>query len=356
MAAFQMIRKHIPTNIITGFLGSGKTTAILDLLTRKPAHEKWAVLVNEFGEIGIDGAILANRGAEIREVAGGCMCCAAGLPMQVALNALIAKAKPDRLLIEPTGLGHPRQIIDTLTGEHYRHVLELRAVIALIDARKLRQPRYREHPIYREQLTVADVWVANKTDLYDASDENYFREFAEQSDFCEPIIGATSHGKLDLNWLEVRHRSDHRSDIASGPRQQPAADMLQTLLSIELPPGEIAVRREHSNDGFHSCGWLFAESVQFEFQHLFAWASGMQVERLKAAVHTDRGNFLLNAQNGVLSINDAGGEVANILEIIDNATLDAARIERELLSMRRNSTEQQHSPEQQHLAEQQKPR
>ncbi|MBX4322025.1 hypothetical protein K4G81_22680, partial [Mycobacterium tuberculosis] len=87
------------------FLGSGKTTSILHLLAQKPADEKWAVLVNEFGEVGIDGALLADSGALLKEIPGGCMCCVNGLPMQVGLNTLLRQGKPDRLLIEPTGLG-----------------------------------------------------------------------------------------------------------------------------------------------------------------------------------------------------------------------------------------------------------
>lgn len=107
------------TNLITGFLGSGKTTSILHLLAQKPADEKWAVLVNEFGEVGIDGALLADSGALLKEIPGGCMCCVNGLPMQVGLNTLLRQGKPDRLLIEPTGLGHPKQILDILTAAVY---------------------------------------------------------------------------------------------------------------------------------------------------------------------------------------------------------------------------------------------
>lgn len=62
------------TNLITGFLGSGKTTSILHLLAHKDPNEKWAVLVNEFGEVGIDGALLADSGALLKEIPGGCMC------------------------------------------------------------------------------------------------------------------------------------------------------------------------------------------------------------------------------------------------------------------------------------------
>ena len=71
----------VPTNIVTGFLGTGKTTTILEILKNKPQHEKWAVLVNEFGDIGIDSSIFINSNVEkphIREVVGGCMCCVSG--------------------------------------------------------------------------------------------------------------------------------------------------------------------------------------------------------------------------------------------------------------------------------------
>ncbi len=118
------------TNLITGFLGSGKTTSILHLLAQKPADEKWAVLVNEFGEVGIDGALLADSGALLKEIPGGCMCCVNGLPMQVGLNTLLRQGKPDRLLIEPTGLGHPKQILDILTAAVYEPWIDLRATCA----------------------------------------------------------------------------------------------------------------------------------------------------------------------------------------------------------------------------------
>jgi len=101
----------IPANLVMGFLGAGKTTAILHLLDTKPAGETWAVLVNEFGAVGIDGTVIAGQGVFVKEVPGGCMCCAAGLPMQVAVNRLLREARPDRLLIEASGLGHPRRVL-----------------------------------------------------------------------------------------------------------------------------------------------------------------------------------------------------------------------------------------------------
>ena len=126
--------KRIPTNIITGFLGAGKTTSILSLLARKPENEKWAVLINEFGNVGVDGAILDQQGAIVKEVPGGCMCCVTGLPMSVGINALLAQ-KPDRLLLEPTGLGHPKEVINKLTSDIYQNYIDLKATITVVDPR-----------------------------------------------------------------------------------------------------------------------------------------------------------------------------------------------------------------------------
>ena len=152
------------TNLITGFLGSGKTTSILHLLANKDPAEKWAVLVNEFGEVGIDGALLADSGAMVKEIPGGCMCCVNGLPMQVGLNTLLRQGKPDRLLIEPTGLGHPKQILDLLTAPVYEPWLELRATLCLLDPRQLLDEKAINNDNFRDQLASADIIVANKSD------------------------------------------------------------------------------------------------------------------------------------------------------------------------------------------------
>ena len=100
----------IPTNLITGFLGVGKTTAVIDLLKRKELGSRWAVLVNEYGDVSIDGALIEGsepEGVTVREVGGGCVCCASAPYLPVALHLLLLEAKPERLIIETTGLGPP---------------------------------------------------------------------------------------------------------------------------------------------------------------------------------------------------------------------------------------------------------
>ena len=95
----------IPVHIISGFLGAGKTTLLKHLLQQKPEQEIWAVLMNEFGQIGVDQQLLPqDSGYAVKELLGGCLCCSSQLPMQIALSRLLSEVKPDRLFIEPTGL------------------------------------------------------------------------------------------------------------------------------------------------------------------------------------------------------------------------------------------------------------
>jgi len=100
--------KKIPVNIITGFLGSGKTTVIANCLSNKPRHEKWAVMINEFGSVAIDTTTLKSQFAEkdsIIEIAGGCICCSSKEYFEDHVNKIVESYSPDRILVEPTGLG-----------------------------------------------------------------------------------------------------------------------------------------------------------------------------------------------------------------------------------------------------------
>ena len=145
--------KITPVNVITGFLGVGKTSSILNLLQQKPADEEWAILVNEFGEIGVDqglikGQITPRNDVMVFEVPGGCMCCAAGLPMEMALSQIFFLGQPDRLIIEPTGLGHPAEVLGILAADAYADQLELRTTVALVDARSLNDEQHCKHPSF----------------------------------------------------------------------------------------------------------------------------------------------------------------------------------------------------------------
>ena len=331
------MKSLIPTNIITGFLGVGKTTAITHLLKHKPQDEVWSVLVNEFGEIGIDGAMLKTVNANVREVPGGCICCVAGLPMKIALNMMIATTKPGRIIIEPTGLGRPEEIINTLLGEYYDTVLDLRATITLIDPRKLSDSRYTENANFQDQIAVADVLVANKTDVCGEPEKQAFD--ALLASFNPPKQGAfwVEQGALEAGWLdlpraahEVTHPQHHKQNRLSPQRELYNA-------AVRLPENEAYTRRENAANGFYSCGWLFQPSIQFNFNALFGWLSGADFLRAKAVMHTNEGVYMFNSENGVLSVNQipiqSTDEILDSrIEVIDDKKIAADEVEQILLS------------------------
>ena len=301
---------NIPTNVITGFLGVGKSTAILNLLQQKPADERWAVLVNEFGEVGVDGSLMQGQqvdpaGVFIREVPGGCMCCAAGVPMQIALTALLASAKPHRLLIEPTGLGHPREVLSVLTAKHFRSVLDLQATITLVDARHLVDSRYTSHATFNEQLAVADVIVANKADQYQAETFPALLDYLEQSDGpAGKAVFQAQFGALKLEWLQAPSSAGRGTEgvlhAHAHPDHTVSAMPLSSANTPEIPECGY-VRVDNEGEGFFSRGWIFSRDRLFNAQKLSVLLTGADAIRIKAVVATDRGVIAYNKIDGVLS-------------------------------------------------------
>lgn len=325
----------IPTNIITGFLGVGKTTTIKHLLQHKPPHEVWSVLVNEFGEIGIDGAMLQGTNAHVREVPGGCICCVAGLPMKIALNMLVATTKPDRILIEPTGLGHPEDIIQTLTGEYYAELLDLRATLVLVDPRKLNDPRYANNANFQDQIAIADVLIANKMDLSTAADEQALAQLLSQIQPAKTASHRVVQGQVDSAWLDLARIIRPRKQLPTRTnRLEPIREPLH--LSVTLPEGEDFIRRENSGQGFYSCGWLFRPDWVFDFNLLFLLLTGISATRVKAVMATNQGIYLFNSELGVLSVNpleplSPSEMLDSRLELINDQTISADELEQQLL-------------------------
>lgn len=328
--------KLIPTNIITGFLGVGKTTAIRHLLANKPVNEHWSILVNEFGEIGIDGALLQDTNAQIKEIPGGCICCVADLPMRTALNMLISKTNPDRILIEPTGLGHPADIINSLLDENYQGVLNLRATITLIDARKLQDSRYTTNAVFQDQIAVADVLIANKSDLADEQNRKDFEQLLQTANPAKQAWAYATQGQIALEYLDLPrqeanllHPELHKNKKSLNPKRELYNN------KIQLPEDQDFIRRENQSQGFYSCGWLFKPEIQFDFNSLFGWMTGLMVLRAKAVMNTNQGVYMFNAENGVLSINPAMLEPEDIsdsrIEIINDSEMPVADYEAELL-------------------------
>ncbi len=274
--------KKIPTNIITGFLGVGKTTAINALLRQKPDNERWAVLVNEFGQIGVDQAAMPNAdGLHIKELAGGCICCALGPALRAGLATLIRTAKPQRLIIEPTGLGHPEGIIDTLQNDSFRQVLDLRAIICLLDPRLLEDPRVLAHETFQDQLNLADIVILNKLDL--ASRDLIEQAQQRLASMFPPKqrIQHARHGQFPVELLDLVRNNTLAAQFPDSHGQQHALTAAPDLLLPE--PGK-PVRRIGRGPDFSSCGWVFHRDDVFNYDKLEACLNSVKgAVRIKGA-------------------------------------------------------------------------
>ena len=287
------------TNLITGFLGSGKTTSILHLLAQKPADEKWAVLVNEFGEVGIDGALLADSGALLKEIPGGCMCCVNGLPMQVGLNTLLRQGKPDRLLIEPTGLGHPKQILDILTAAVYEPWIDLRATLCILDPRQLLDERAVSNDNFRDQLAAADIIVANKSDRETAESARALADWWQRWGGERRKVSAIQ-GNIDLTLLDEprRNTAPLPASAEHAHRHPPTSG----LAALSLAEHQRLRRHLNNGQGFQGCGWIFDAETVFDTIGLLEWARLAPVGRVKGVMRIAEGAVRINRQGEDLHI------------------------------------------------------
>jgi len=197
MRTIAAMLEHIPTHLIGGPLGAGKTSLIRHLLDQKPAGERWAVLINEFGQIGLDAALLTTEadGISLAEIPGGCLCCVNGVPFQVGLARLLRQAKPGRLLIEPSGLGHPAELLRQLRQPPWRNVLSVQPTVLVLDAAAL--SRGEPLPDSQQQaLAQAGLLLMNKSETLDQPSRT---RLAEQ--LSEQPLYWTTQGQLSLEQL-----------------------------------------------------------------------------------------------------------------------------------------------------------
>ena len=310
---------RITVNLITGFLGVGKTTTVRRLLDTHPPAERWAVLVNEFGEVGVDGALLDRGGVIVQEVAGGCLCCVAAPAFTTGLNRLIRQHRPDRILIEPSGLGHPAQVLDTLTSPLYRDVLEVRATLCLMDARHLSSARHREHPNFQDQIHLADLLIANKADLYSAIDRQAFEQFALGLTPAKRRIGMAEHGAVDPAWLDLRRDSNRRAAFPEAHAfLVETADASGSGLAHDQPDWLLI---EGQGDGYHRAGWVIRTTEAWPLATLRDLVDGLQVERYKGLFLTDQGWQACN-QSEWMAIGPPTDGLSR-LELIDAEPLNA---------------------------------
>ena len=199
----QMSVKKTKVHLISGFLGTGKTTALKSLMAQKNPDEKWVIIVNEFGEIGIDGAVLSDNGIPVAEIAGGCLCCVAGPQMSNTVAKMLRDVAPDRLMIEASGLAHAASVIDELKTPPLDQSLEIGAVFTVVDPRQFVTPDYAQQALYKDQIGVCDVLVASKTDLCSPEVLAEFREKAAKLFPPKALVAEVDNAQMNIEWLDI---------------------------------------------------------------------------------------------------------------------------------------------------------
>lgn len=195
----------IPAHVITGSLGAGKTTVIARLLAGKPADEDWVVLLNEFSDAGIDALTVASaaRGAfDVRLVPGGCLCCAGEQDFRRNLQELVTTRRPRRILIEPSGLGHPAGIVEELLAYEASGALRLAGVLALVDPRRLGDGSLEPGTDAWAQVEIADALALSKADLATAEDRARFEALAAALYPAKAWSGVLQGGEVPWAALE----------------------------------------------------------------------------------------------------------------------------------------------------------
>ncbi len=153
-----------PVTILTGFLGAGKTTLLNHILSNQDGL-KTAVLVNEFGEIGIDNDLVVSTSADMVELSNGCICCTINGELLEAVERILKRPEPlDYLVVETTGLADPLPVAMTFLGSELRDQTRLDSIITLIDAENCNS-RVFESEVGRSQIIYGDILLLNKTDL-----------------------------------------------------------------------------------------------------------------------------------------------------------------------------------------------
>ncbi|MGC3979854.1 MAG: GTP-binding protein [Steroidobacteraceae bacterium] len=294
----------IPVNVITGALGAGKTSVIARLLADKPVDESWLVILNEFTDTGIDALTLAAaaRGAyDVRMIPGGCLCCTGEEDFRRQLSGVLSLPSerwPARILVEPSGIGHPGAIIEELRLFARSGAIELCSTVALLDAQRGVESGLDD--VMRAQVDAADVVVLSKAELVDAAAREKFMQWALALFPAKRFVGCSRCGDLPAQALAPPKAAFNfqlplrplAHQYALTAKQLPDAhEHAPQLVARQLRLGNADVLATAQQLlGRSACGWRVPGEVLFDLSQLQSILMQEQlwhgVERFKAVLRT----------------------------------------------------------------------
>ncbi len=194
-------------DVFSGFLGAGKTTLIKKLIKEAYNTEKIVLIENEFGEIGIDGGFLKDADINVTEMNSGCICCSLVGDFAAALNKVISEFSPDRIIIEPSGVGKLSDVIKAINGIDNKDIV-LNSAVAVVDAKKCKMYMKNFGEFYNNQIENAATIVLSRTDLLtEEAIENAVHLIREKNEHCEIIVTPLNKlsGEQILSVMEKKH-------------------------------------------------------------------------------------------------------------------------------------------------------
>ena len=222
-------------DIISGFLGAGKTTFIKKLLKEAIAGEKVVLIVNEFGEIGIDGGFLKDSGIEIREMNSGCICCSLVGDFGRSLNEVLTKYTPDRVIIEPSGVGKLSDVMKAVCDVAGEIDVVLNGSVTVVDAQKCKMYMKNFGEFFNNQIESAGTIVLSRTDVADADKVAQCVEMIREKNPKAAIVTTPIDKLTGEQLLEII--------------EQPTDDMAEKLLE-EVKEGH---HHHHDDDDEECC-------------------------------------------------------------------------------------------------------
>lgn len=343
-------------HLVMGFLGAGKTSFINACIAHFQNQEKWAILVNEAGQIGVDEKLFANNPEHplaIRQVSGGCICCTSQLPLQIALARLTSEYKPDRLWIEPTGLAHPKELIEQLSAPHWQTALSLKSAISIVNARHWQDARYRDNEGYQSHVRFCDVVVINRFDGLDDSQQAALASWIQALNPHAALIWQSSHRFDEDNLGKLQHALQAPSAVLANRQHYQAFSLMGAAVRspTRLSPASanpmqqdmdaaadqtLPFRYHDVQNGYQIIGWRLPADWQVDMTVLMNWLLAMpHWQRIKSVIHGKPSAWqAMNFTPDSLDLIGCEPQTDNRIEVIfldDSLTLDVAKLDTELM-------------------------